>query len=128
MSFLHTLKQKLRSLVPVSRTYMDNKLKELEKANKRQEKLLTELQKNILPAQELKDYIANEFRRRDDWAKRAIQVQKEAGNRQIWVIKCPAPEGEKKVRWGDYAYAVALKRYFDRMGMYTIIDLHEDWD
>lgn len=128
MSFLHTLKQKLRNLVPVSRTYMDNKLKELEKANKRQEKLLTELQKNILPAQELKDYIANEFRRRDDWAKRAIQVQKEAGDRQIWVIKCPAPEGEKKVRWGDYAYAVALKRYFDRMGMYTIIDLHEDWD
>ena len=57
MSFLHTLKQKLRSLVPVSRTYMDNKLKELEKANKRQEKLLTELQKNILPAQELKDYL-----------------------------------------------------------------------
>ncbi len=128
MSFLHTLKQKLRNLVPVSRTYMDNKLKELEKANKRQEKLLTELQKNILPAQEMKDYIANEFRRRDDWAKRAIQVQKEAGDRQIWVIKCPAPEGEKKVRWGDYAYAVALKRYLDRMGMYTIIDLHEDWD
>ena len=128
MSFLHTLKQKLCNLVPVSRTYMDNKLKELEKANKRQEKLLTELQKNILPAQELKDYIANEFRRRDDWAKRAIQVQKEAGDRQIWVIKCPAPEGEKKVRWGDYAYAVALKRYLDRMGMYTIIDLHEDWD
>ena len=126
MSFLHTLKQKLRNLVPVSRTYMDNKLKELEKANKRQEKLLTELQKNILPAQEMKDYIANEFR--DDWAKRAIQVQKEAGDRQIWVIKCPAPEGEKKVRWGDYAYAVALKRYLDRMGMYTIIDLHEDWD
>lgn len=128
MSFLHTLKQKLRNLVPVSRTYMDNKLKELEKANKRQEKLLTELQKNILPAQEMKDYIANEFRRRDDWAKRAIQVKKEAGDRQIWVIKCPAPEGEKKVRWGDYAYAVALKRYLDRMGMYTIIDLHEDWD
>ena len=49
----------------------------------------------------MKDYIANEFRRRDDWAKRAIQVQKEAGDRQIWVIKCPAPEGEKKVRWGD---------------------------
>lgn len=128
MSFLHTLKQKLRNLVPVSRTYMDNKLKELEKSNKRQEKLLTELQKNILPAQEMKDYIANEFRRRDDWAKRVIQVQKEAGDRQIWVIKCPAPEGEKKVRWGDYAYAVALKRYLDRMGMYTIIDLHEDWD
>ena len=128
MSFIDILKQKLRSLIPVSRTYMDNKLKELEKANKRQEKILTELQRNILPAQELKDCIANEFHRRDEWAKRAIQVQQDAGDRQIWVLKCPAPEGEKKVRWGDYAYAVALKRYLDRMGMYTIIDLHEDWD
>ena len=40
--------------------------------------------------------------------KRAAQVQREAKERQIWVIKCPAPE-EKKIRWGDYAYAVALK-------------------
>lgn len=126
MSFFHTLKQKIRSLVPVSRTYMDNKLRELEKANKQQVKILTELQKNT--AQELKDYIANEFSRREDWAKRAVQIQQDAKDRPIWVIKCPAPEGEKKVRWGDYAYAVALKRYLDRMGKYAIIDLHEDWD
>ena len=126
MSFFYTLKQKIRSLVPVSRTYMDNKLRELEKANKQQVKILTELQKNNV--QELKDYIAHEFSRREDWAKRAVQIQQDAKDRQIWVIKCPAPEGEKKVRWGDYAYAVALKRYLDRMGKYTIIDLHEDWD
>ena len=126
MGFFHTLKQKIRSLVPVSRTYMDNKLRELEKANKQQVKILTELQKNT--AQELKDYIANEFSRREDWAKRAVQIQQDAKDRPIWVIKCPAPEGEKKVRWGDYAYAVALKRYLDRMGKYAIIDLHEDWD
>ena len=31
MSFWNTLKQKLRSFIPVSRTYMDNKLRELEK-------------------------------------------------------------------------------------------------
>lgn len=126
MGFFHTLKQKIRSLVPVSRTYMDNKLRELEKANKQQVKILTELQKKT--AQELKDYIANEFSRREDWAKRAVQIQQDAKDRPIWVIKCPAPEGEKKVRWGDYAYAVALKRYLDRMGKYAIIDLHEDWD
>ena len=33
MSFWNTLKQKLRSFIPVSRTYMDNKLRELEKEN-----------------------------------------------------------------------------------------------
>ena len=104
MGFFHTLKQKIRSLVPVSRTYMDNKLRELEKANKQQVKILTELQKNT--AQELKDYIANEFSRREDWAKRAVQIQQDAKDRPIWVIKCPAPEGEKKVRWGDYAYEI----------------------
>ena len=46
MSFWNTLKQKFRSFIPVSRTYMDNKLRELEKENKRQEKILLELQKN----------------------------------------------------------------------------------
>ena len=46
MSFWNTLKQKLRSFIPVSRTYMDNKLRELEKENRRQEKILLELQKN----------------------------------------------------------------------------------
>ena len=46
----------------------------------------------------------------------------------MWVIKCPAPEGPKKVRWGDYAYALSLKRYLDRLGIYTVIDMREDWD
>ena len=40
MSFWNTLKQKLRSILPVSRTYMDSKLRELEKENKRQGKIL----------------------------------------------------------------------------------------
>ena len=102
MSFWNTLKQKLRSFIPVSRTYMDNKLRELEKENKRQEKILLELQKNSQSMLELKEYVSQELHRRDDGGKRAAQVQREAKERQIWVIKCPAPE-EKKIRWGDYA-------------------------
>ena len=46
MSFWNTLKQKLRSFIPVSRTYMDNKLRELEKENRRQEKSSWSIQKN----------------------------------------------------------------------------------
>lgn len=125
MSLLSILKNKLRSLVPVSRTYMDNKLKELEKENKKQSKLL---QENSQALQNLQEQINREFQRRDDWKKRPAENRKLAKDRPIWVIKCPAPDSEKKVRWGDYAYAVALKRYLDRMGKYTVIDLYEDWN
>ena len=125
MSLLSILKNKLRSLVPVSRTYMDNKLKELEKENRKQSKLL---QENSQALQNLQEQINREFQRRDDWKKRPAENRKLAKNRPIWVIKCPAPDSEKKVRWGDYAYAVALKRYLDRMGKYTVIDLYEDWN
>ena len=125
MSLLSILKNKLRSLVPVSRTYMDNKLKELEKENKKQSKLL---QENSQALQNLQEQINREFQRRDDWKKRPAENRKLAKDRPIWGIKCPAPDSEKKVRWGDYAYAVALKRYLDRMGKYTVIDLYEDWN
>lgn len=125
MSLLSILKKKLRSLVPVSRTYMDNKLKELEKENKKQSKLL---QENSQALQNLQEQINQEFQRRDDWKKRPAENRKLAKDRPIWVIKCPAPDSEKKARWGDYAYAVALKRYLDRMGKYTVIDLYEDWN
>lgn len=125
MSLLSILKKKLRSLVPVSRTYMDNKLKELEKENKKQSKLL---QENCQALKNLQEQINQEFQRRDDWKKRPAENRKLAKDRPIWVIKCPAPDSEKKVRWGDYAYAVALKRYLDRMGKYTVIDLYEDWN
>ena len=125
MSLLSILKKKLRSLVPVSRTYIDNKLKELEKENKKQSKLL---QENSQALKNLQEQINQEFQRRDDWKKRPAENRKLAKDRPIWVIKCPAPDSEKKVRWGDYAYAVALKRYLDRMGKYTVIDLYEDWN
>lgn len=128
MSFWNALKQKLRSILPVSRTYMDSKLRELEKENKRQGKILQELQKNTQSLMDLRQYIDQEFERRDDWGKRAAEIARIAGDRPVWVIKCPAPDGEKKVRWGDYAYAVALKRYLDRMGIFTIIDMKEDWN
>ena len=49
MSFWNTLKQKLRSFIPVSRTYMDNKLRELEKENRRQEKSSWSFRKTASP-------------------------------------------------------------------------------
>ena len=92
MSFWNTPKQKLRSFIPVSRTYMDNKLRELEKENRRQEKILLELQKNSQSMLELKEYVSQELHRRDDWGKLAAQVNREAKDRQIWAImRMPLP-------------------------------------
>lgn len=118
--------------MPGSRTYMEGRFRDMEKENKRQGKILQDLQKRSQAQEkvlaELKQYIGQEFARRDDWGKRAAEISRAAGERQVWVIKCPAPEGPVKVRWGDYAYAVTLKRYLDRLGIYTIVDTKEDWD
>ena len=148
------VKNKLRKFIPVGRTYLDNKLnalnnrfkdlnnrfkeldKDVKRADKRQGKLLEDLRQEMRQSsreqlkaiEELKQYIDQELRRRDDWGKRASEIARNAGDRHIWVLKCPAPEGPAKVRWGDYAYALSLKRYLDRLGIYTIVDTREDWD
>lgn len=128
MSFWTSVKKILRNILPVSRTYLDNKLSK----TSRQETLLRDLQKKsdaqAKAIDDLKKYVEQELRRRDDWGKRAAENRRNAQGKPIWVIKCPAPEAPRKVAWGDYSYAVTLKRYLDRMGVYTIIDTREDWD
>ena len=92
---LEYLKQNTK-LIPVSRTYMDNKLRELEKENKRQAKNppgASEKQPVHAGAEGIwchRNCIAG-----TTGGKRAAQVQREAKERQIWVIKCPAPEAKK---------------------------------
>lgn len=77
----------------------------------------------------VKSYVDQEFSRRENWEKQKAEVQLQAKGRQIWVIKCPAPENpEVKRRWGDNAYALTLKRYLERKNIYVIIDNREDWN
>lgn len=94
-----------------------NALEELKKSEKSQAKALKELQAQV----------DREFQRRDDWAKREAQTRRLAAGRQVWVIKCPAPENESRVRWGDYHYAMSLKKYLERLNIYVILDTREDW-
>lgn len=110
---------------------LDDRSRELDQMNRRQEKLLQEIrqanQAQAKAIEDLKRYVDQELQRRDDWGKRAEEIRRTAGDRPVWVIKCPAPEGAEKIRWGDYAYAEALKKYLDRLGIYTVIDPKEDW-
>lgn len=71
--------------------------------------------------------VKEEFRRRDIWALRAAEVKRLAGGKKIWVIKCPAPDSDYKHRWGDYSFAVTLKRYLEKQNFYVLIDCYEDW-
>ena len=85
MSFWNTLKQKLRSFIPVSRTYMDNKLRELEKENRRQEKILLELQKNSQSMLKMKDNCAQELNPRNEWGKMPQRFSRERKSHQKWL-------------------------------------------
>lgn len=131
MGFWTSVKRKLKKIIPASWAYLDRKFSGLERENKRQGKILQDLQKKSLAQseaiEELRQYIEQEFLRRDDWGKRASEISRMAQGLPVWVIKCPAPEGPVRNRWGDYAYALSLKRYLDRLGVFTVIDAKEDW-
>ena len=131
MSVWTKIKKVLRKFLPVPRPYLDAKIREIRKENEQQGKQLKELQKACVAQtkaiEDLKDFIDRELSRRDDWPARGAQLSREAAGRPLWVIKCPAPEGPVRVRWGDYAYAVTLKRYLDRLGVYAVVETREDW-
>ena len=76
----------------------------------------------------LRVYTEQEFVRRDNWGKMAAEIKRTAEGRQIWVIKCPAPEGDAKKHWGDYYYALALQKYLERKGKYVVMDTRQDWN
>ena len=132
MGFKQKLKRFLRKIVPAGRTYIDKKFKDQEKYIKKQlkeqEKLIKLQQKNMQEMQKnLKEYIEQEFVRRENWAKIPAEIKRVADGRKVWVIKCPATEGEAKFFWGDYYYAVALQKYLERQNIYAIIDNRQDW-
>ena len=77
MSFWSAFKNKLRSLIPVSRTYMDNKVKELEKENKRQEKALQSLEKESKTQEKLLKSIEKE---NESQMKLLLELQKNSKN------------------------------------------------
>lgn len=82
---------------------------------------------NAAEIRKLRAEVQNEFRRRDVWERKKAEVQRLAKGKEILVIKCPALErrGAKSV---DYAYCDVLKRYFEEVGCYVLIDCYEDWN
>lgn len=82
---------------------------------------------NAAEIRRLRAEMQNEFRRRDVWERKKAEVQRLAKGKEILVIKCPALEG-RGAKSVDYAYCDVLKRYFEEVGYYVIIDCYEDWN
>ncbi|EET60575.1 hypothetical protein BRYFOR_07393 [Marvinbryantia formatexigens DSM 14469] len=106
-------------------------LEEQKKLLQEQKKMLWDLHREhadgMKAIQEIKTHVNRELYRRDDWGARAEETAVKAAGRPIWVIKCPAPDNASKIRWGDYAYAVSLKKNLEKQGVYVVLDMREDW-
>ena len=48
-------------------------------------------------------------------------------NKKI-AIKIPVPDWESAYQWGDYHFALALKKYFEKEGWECLIQIYPDWD
>lgn len=119
MGFREKLEE-IRSRTGLSNVRLDqlrNSVRILEHAEK----------ENAAEIRRLRAEVQNEFRRRDVWERKKAEVQRLAKGKEILVIKCPALEG-RGAKSVDYAYCDVLKRYFEEVGYYVILDCYEDWN
>lgn len=100
---------------------LQNQLEDAEKQIQKQSRRIGDLEKTI----------QKEFQRRDQWEKRAAEIRYRAQGKQIWSIKCPAPDSRLRFhggKYGDYAYCLTIRRQLEQMGYYAYVDCYEDWD
>lgn len=119
MGFREKLEE-IRNRTGLSNVRLDqlrNSVRILERAEK----------ENAAEIRRLRAEMQNEFRRRDVWERKKAEVQRLAKGKEILVIKCPALEG-RGAKSVDYAYCDVLKRYFEEVGYYVILDCYEDWN
>ncbi len=127
--------EEIRSRVGLSNIRLDqlrNSVRSLksieEQQSKEIERLRSELKTNAKEINRLSEELKKEFQRRDIWAMRNAEVQYLAQGREIWVIKCPVSELNRRAVDGDYAYCMNIKKHLENMGIYVVLDLYEDWN
>lgn len=127
--------EEIRSRVGLSNIRLDqlrNSVRSLksieEQQSKEIERLRSELKTNAKKINLLSEEVKKEFQRRDIWAMRDAEVQYLAQGKEIWVIKCPAPERGQWTVDGDYAYCLNIKKHLENMGIYAVVDFYEDWN
>ena len=108
--------------------HTDEKLLQLQECQEEMQTLLTKLIREIKDSKKTIRTLEQRLRRRDELPKRAAGMRRAAGEKPLWVIKCPAPSDARRANWGDYPFALSLQKELRRRGIYAVIDLYEDWN
>ena len=87
--------------------------------------------KSKFPVNTIGNMITAEFVRRDAWKRAEAETKRLAGDRPVWVIKCPVLESwlnktEIPFR-ADYAYCMTLKKHLEKEGKYVVLQAYDDW-
>lgn len=121
---IHKSLEILKSRMSITRQRLEETQAELSDAKE-------QIRKQNRRISELESAMFREFTRRDEWARREMEVRRLAKGRKIWVIKCPAPDSALKFhggKYGDYAYCLTIKKNLEALGYYVVLDCYEDWD
>lgn len=126
--------EEIRSQTGLSNVRLDqlrNSVRALKRIEEKQadeiNQLRTKLEKNSKEINRLREELKKEFRRRDVWERKEAEVRRLAKGKKVLVIKCPPPEVEKNISM-DYAYCSVVKKFFEELGYYVLIDCWEDWN
>lgn len=126
--------EEIRSRVGLSNIRLDqlrNSVRSLKSIEEQQSKEIERLRNDLKvisrDINRLKEEQRKELERRDIWARKEAEVRRLAKGKKILVIKCPPRDINKSID-GDYAYCSVVKRFFETIGYYVLIDCWEDWN
>lgn len=136
MKFFDKIKKKIINNIPAGRRYIDKKMNIYDKRfcdlqNSIQDmnnkivfltKKIEELKTDIKLQNEIIENYKNEKKNDIDNKKRIAQLEWQAKGKSIWIIKTPVPNNEYKQFWGEYYFALSLKKYLERLNVFVLID------
>ena len=107
-----------------------NNMRATRKTIEKIHEMLSGKKKDTFPVEAFGNMITEEFMRRDVWERAEAETKRLAGDRPVWVIKCPTQRNWLNTSTpfkSDYAYCMTLKKYLEREGIYAIVQTYEDW-
>ena len=115
------VKRILRKIIPGDAAAAEKRCAALEKR-------VGELEKQNRAQQARIDQLMTDLTHRQQAPLREGKLLAAARPQDVWVIKCPAPDSGKKNNWGDYHFALSLKKNLEKLGLLVQLDYREDWE
>lgn len=156
MKILKKIKSIITNNAPVSRKYFNKQIKNYHDKKINLEKQLTDvsllikdlsnkvdnLEKNIIEninkrEDDLRKFIINNYekkyesfidneRQKQEKEKLFANIKWQAKGKRIWIIKTAIPNNDYGKLWGDYYFALSLKKNLEKLNVFVLIDNKEN--